>query len=192
MKKLASALAAGLLAVSSMAVTAEDTSGGDKPGAIASELITLTATVEAIDLDKRLVTLKGPEGNTVTLHVSEEARNLGQVKVGDQVQTEYYESVALYAQKPDGSLPAAAEMAAIERAPEGEKPGMAAAKSKMITATVEAIDLEKSTVALKGPEGNILNLKVDERTPNMENLKIGDQVVARFTRAIAISVSASE
>ena len=138
------------------------------------------------------MTLKGPEGNTVTLEVSEEARNLGQVKVGDQVQTEYYESVALYAQKPDGSLPAAAEMAAIERAPEGEKPGMAAATSKMITATVEAIDLEKSTVALKGPKGNTLNLKVDERTPNMENLKTGDQVVARFTRAIAISVSASK
>jgi Cu/Ag efflux protein CusF len=192
MKKLVSALAAGLLAVSSMAVTAEDTVGSEKPGEIASDIFVLTATVEAIDLDKRLVTLKGPEGNTVTLHVSEEARNLGQVKVGDQVQTEYYESVALYAQKPDGSLPAAAEMAAIERAPEGEKPGIAAAKSKMITATVEAIDLEKSTVALKGPEGNILNLKVDERTPNMENLKTGDQVVARFTRAIAISVSASE
>jgi len=192
MKKLVSAMAAVLLAVSSMAVTAEDTSGSEKPGAIASELVTLTATVEAIDLDKRTVTLKGPEGNTVTLQVSDEARNLGQVKVGDQVQTEYYESVALYAQKPDGSMPAAAEMAAIERAPEGEKPGIAAAKSKMITATVEAIDLEKHTVALKGPEGNTLNLKVDERTPNMENLKVGDQVVARFTQAIAISVSASK
>jgi Cu/Ag efflux protein CusF len=83
-------------------------------------------------------------------------------------------------------LPAAAEIAAIERAPAGEKPGMAAIDSRMITATVESIDLEKRTVALKGPEGNTLNLKVDERTPNLENLKAGDQVVARYTQAIAI------
>jgi len=192
MKKLLSVLAAGLLAVSSVAISAEDMTSTEKPGAMASELITLTATVEAIDLETRMVTLKGPEGDTVTLKVDEQARNLAQVKVGDQVQAEYYESVALYAQKPDGSLPAAAEMAAMERAPEGEKPGMAVAKSKIITATVEAIDLEKRTVALKGPEGNTLNLKLDDRTENMENLKTGDQVVARFTRAIAISVTASK
>jgi Cu/Ag efflux protein CusF len=191
MSKLLSVLAAGLLFVSSAAVAAESASGIEKPGAMASELITLTATVEAIDLEKRLVTLKGPEGNTVTLKVDEQARNLDQVKVGDQVQAEYLQSVALYAQKPDGSLPAAAEIAAIERAPAGEKPGMAAIDSRMITATVESIDLEKRTVALKGPEGNTLNLKVDERTPNLENLKAGDQVVARYTQAIAISVNAS-
>ena len=136
---------------------------------MAGELISLTATVEAIDLEKRLVTLKGPEGNTVTLEVGEQARNLSQVKVGDQVQADYYESVALYAQKPDGSLPAAAEMAAVERAPAGEKPGIAAVDSRIITATVESIDLEKRAVALKGPEGNTLNLKLDDRTPNMEN-----------------------
>jgi len=192
MKKLLSVLAAGLLAVSSVAISAEDMTSTEKPGAMASELIILTATVEAIDLETRMVTLKGPEGNTVTLEVDEQARNLAQVKVGDQVQAEYYESVALYAQKPDGSLPAAAEMAAMERAPEGEKPGMAAVKSKILTATIESIDLEKRTVALKGPEGNTLNLKLDDRTEKMENLKIGDQVVARFTRAIAISVTASK
>jgi Cu/Ag efflux protein CusF len=192
MNKLLSVLAAGLLATSSVAVSAEGASGAEKPGAVVGELISLTATVEAIDLEKRLVTLKGPEGNTVTLEVGEQARNLSQVKVGDQVQADYYESVALYAQKPDGSLPAAAEMAAVERAPAGEKPGIAAVDSRMITATVESIDLEMRTVALKGPEGNTLNLKLDDRTPNLENLKAGDQVVARFTQAIAISVESSK
>ena len=192
MKKLLSVLAAGLLAASSLAVSAEGASDAEKPGVMASELTTITATVEAIDLEKRLVTLKGPEGKSVTLKVSEKAKNLSQVKVGDQVQADYYESVALYAQKPDGSLPAAAAIAAVERAPAGEKPGMVAVDSRMITATVESIDLEKRTVALKGPEGNTLNLKVDDRTPNMENLKVGDQVVARFTQAIAVSVNSSK
>jgi len=192
MNKLLSVLAAGLLAVSSVAVSAEDMTGTEKPRAITGELISLTATVEAIDLEKRLVTLKEPESNTVTLIVDEQARNLSQVKVGDQVQADYYQSVALYAQKPDGSLPAAAEIAAVERAPAGEKPGIVAVDSRMITATVESIDLEKRTVALKGPEGNTLNLTLDDRTPNLENVKAGDQVVARFTRAVAISVTTSK
>jgi len=192
MKKLLSVLAAGLLSASPMVVSAESASDSGKPGMMAGELITLTATVEAINLEKRLVTLKGPEGKTVTLKVDERARNLSQVKVGDQVRAEYLESVALYAQKPDGSLPAAAEIAAVERAPEGEKPGIAAVDSRVLTATIESIDLEKRTVALKGPEGKTLNLKLDDRTPNIENLKAGDQVVARFTQAIAISVSADK
>jgi len=148
MKKLLSVLAAGLLSASPMVVSAESASDSGKPGMMAGELITLTATVEAINLEKRLVTLKGPEGKTVTLKVDERARNLSQVKVGDQVRAEYLESVALYAQKPDGSLPAAAEIAAVERAPEGEKPGIAAVDSRVLTATIESIDLEKRTVAL--------------------------------------------
>lgn len=55
----------------------------DRPGIEMSSLETLSATVEAIDHEKRLVTLRGPEGNQVVLEVSEEARNLDQVEVGD-------------------------------------------------------------------------------------------------------------
>ena len=61
MQKLLSILTAGLLFVASMTVCAEQMTGKEKPGAIAGGLLALTATVEAIDLDKRLVTLKGPE-----------------------------------------------------------------------------------------------------------------------------------
>lgn len=192
MKKLLSTLAAGLLAVSSVAISAEDMTGTEKPGAMAGELITVTATVQALDVDNRLLTLKGPEGNTITLKVDERARNLPQVKVGDQVQAEYFESVALYPQTPEGSGPAETEIAAMELAPAGEKPGIAAVKAKVMTAIVESIDPDTGTVTLKGPEGNTLTLKVDDSTPNLGNIEAGDEVVARFTRAIAISVTAAQ
>ena len=38
-----------------------------------------TATVTAIDLPERLVTLRGPEGNLFTVQASEEVRNLPQL-----------------------------------------------------------------------------------------------------------------
>ena len=66
-----------------------------KPKAVKESLVTRTATVEAIDLKTRVVTLKDKDGNVVDLQVSERAKNLPQVKVGDQVTAKFYESIAV-------------------------------------------------------------------------------------------------
>lgn len=47
----------------------------DKPVRISAEVVQVSATVEALDKEMRTVTLKGPEGNTVTFTVGEEVRN---------------------------------------------------------------------------------------------------------------------
>ena len=54
----------------------------------------MTATVEAIAMDTREVTLRGKDGTIQTIKVGPEARNLDQVKVGDNVTVSYYESLA--------------------------------------------------------------------------------------------------
>jgi len=64
-----------------------------KPSGIKEYTVTKTATVQAIDLDKRVVTLKGEKGNVFDLKVGEEAKNLPQVKVGDRVTVQLYESL---------------------------------------------------------------------------------------------------
>jgi hypothetical protein len=48
----------------------------DRPGVVMAEGASITATVEAIDYDKRTVDLKGPKGNVVTLKVGPEAEEL--------------------------------------------------------------------------------------------------------------------
>jgi len=161
--------------------------GGQLPGVIVADTVKITATVEAIDYAKRTVTLKGPEGNTRTLKVGEAARNFDQVKVGDQVVAQYFESVALYVKKPGGQ-PSAGETNVVQMAPRGAKPEGVVVNTTELTATVEAIDYAKRTVTLKGPEGNSVTLKVDKSAKNFKNVKKGDQVVARYTEAVAISV----
>jgi hypothetical protein len=47
----------------------------EKPGVVMTESVTVTATIEAIDYDKRTVTLKGEDGKTVTLSVDESVKN---------------------------------------------------------------------------------------------------------------------
>ena len=69
--------------------------GEQKPlSAEESVLVTVTATVQAIDLAKREVTLKGSLGNVVTFTVDQRVKRLNEVKVGDEVTADYYISLA--------------------------------------------------------------------------------------------------
>ena len=54
-------------------------------------------------------------------------------------------------------------------------------------ATVEAVDLAKRTVTVRGPRGNVNTLKVGDQV-QLDKVKAGDQVVVRYTEAVAISV----
>src|SRR5215831_19248490 len=61
-----------------------------------TNVVTATATVLAIDHQTRMVTLLKSNGEHVRFRVSDEVRNLRQVKRGDQVNVTYYESIALH------------------------------------------------------------------------------------------------
>jgi nicotinamide mononucleotide adenylyltransferase len=187
MKKILTLFLIGLISISCMACATKEESG-DKPGAVASRTVTVEATVEAINYKTRMVTLRGPKGKIVTMHVDERARNFNQIMVNDLVVAEYFEAVALQVQKHDGGQPTAAEGTAIERTPLGEKPGVAAVDTMVVKATVIDIDYDARRVVLKVPDGRYVTLNVDQDAPNFTSVKQGDQVVARYTLALAISV----
>jgi hypothetical protein len=168
-------------------VSSEQTSKEAKKPAIKEEsVVTVKATVEAIDLNTRVVRLKGPKGNVFDLKVGEEAKNLPQVKVGDVVEAKYYESIAVEVKQP-GESGGVTASEALTTAKPGEKPGGVVASQITVTATVEAIDRKKTYVTLKGPEGNSVKVKVQD-PKNLKNVKVGDQVVITYTEALAISV----
>ena len=56
--------------------------------------VTFTATIEAIDLAKGTVTLKGPQGNSQTIK-ARNPENLKKAKVGDLLDITYTETVAI-------------------------------------------------------------------------------------------------
>ena len=149
--------------------------------------VKVTATVEDIDVEKRIVKLKDEKGEVTELAVPKKVRNLAQVKKGDQVVATYYEAIAYDVFKPGTEMPAPATAVASERAKLGEKPGAGVAEATTFTATIEAIDKPASKVTLKGPEGNKETFKV--RDPKkLDLVSVGDQVQITFTRALAISV----
>lgn len=176
------------LSISGPVFAGEKAPATEKPLSVKKEqVVTATATVEAIDLQKRVVTLKGQKGNVFDVTVGEQARNLPQVKVGDLVEVKYYESIALRLVKPGEGVAGVQETETLARAKKGAKPGGIAARQATLTATITAIDKEKHMVTLKGPQGKSVTVKA-ENPKNLAKVKVGDEVEITYTEALAISV----
>ena len=157
-----------------------------KPGVVAVESIQWTATVKAVNYQKRTVTLEGADGKIGTFN-AKNVTNLDQVKIGDLVKVEYVEELAIFVRK-SNELPSAMEGAAVGLAPKGQMPGGIVADTVQITANVEAIDYQNRTITLKGPQGNVKTFKVDQGIQRFDQIKQGDQVVVNYTEALLIKV----
>src|SRR5262245_38418117 len=72
---------------------------GEAPGGAIGQQVTVTATIVAIDKKAQTATIKGPEGNTVTVK-ARDPKNLNKVKVGDNVDITYTEALAISLDKP--------------------------------------------------------------------------------------------
>ncbi|NUA26617.1 hypothetical protein [Cupriavidus basilensis] len=67
---------------------------GAKPGGTAGREVTILADVVAVNAKTKMVTLRGPKGNTLDLMV-EDPEQMKNIKKGDQVQAVYTEAVAV-------------------------------------------------------------------------------------------------
>jgi hypothetical protein len=193
MKKMLSVLtgAALFVACASFAFGAEQAATTMKkqtgePGAIAVMAVTATATVQAVDTAKRTVTLKMPNGKEKTFKLGKEVRNFDQIKTGDKVKTTYVDELAVYLNKA-GAPPSGEDVSNVMLAPKGAKPGVVAADTIEISAKVTAVNPKMRTVTLMGPEGKSKTVKV-AKTVNLKQIKKGDDVVVRYTEALAILV----
>ena len=172
----------GLFIISGLVFAGEQTLAAEKQVSVKKEqLVSETATVEVIDLQKRVLTLKDPEGNVFDVTVSEEAGNLTQVKVGDQVLVKYYESIAIRLVKPGKGVAAVQET----EAKQGVKPSGMAGRRVTLIATIKTIDEKKQMVTLM-TEGKTVTVKAENPT-NFEKVKVGDEVEITYTEALAIS-----
>lgn len=176
-----------LLAFAASSVSAAHHEELERPSMHASQTMTVNAVVEAINHETREVRLKRSDGEIIEFVASEEARNLGQVDVGDIVNAEYTHSVSIEVVANEGYEPEAGQMQAMARAKEGERPGVAAINTQVATATVEEINIEANTFKLKGVDGTV-NEYTARNPDNLKRAKVGDLVIMTVTDAVAITV----
>jgi len=158
------------------------------------DAVQVTATVEAIDLANRLVTIRGPEGNAATLEVGPEVRNLPQVKVGDEVVVSYYAAMAAEFKKPGEVVKGVQEDVGAGRAEPGERPGGIVGRRVKATVIIESVDAKSNTVSFTGPHGMLRTIAVQDPDAQafIKKLKKGDEVELTYTEAVAISVEPAD
>jgi hypothetical protein len=157
-------------------------------------LETVAATVTAVDVKKRLLSLRSADGGGTTIEVPDEVRNLAQVKVGDQVVVRYYDSIGASV-RPKGTptdLTAVDEASVLTRAEPGEKPGGGVGTVTSTTVAIQSVDKTNHTVTFSGPDGYVRVVQVKDPAAQkfIATLKTGDLVDLTFTEALAVSVEA--
>jgi hypothetical protein len=160
-------------------------------GAAAQGAVTVSQTeavvkVTKIDRKARTVTFQGPKGNSRTLTVPKEAQNFDKVKVGALFRVKYVEAVAVALQK--GGTASASADRHVQLAPKGGTPGGVVVDTVVLSAKVEAIDYADREVALKGPKGKVVALKVSDDVQGLENVKVGDTVTVAYAKALALEM----
>ncbi len=145
--------------------------------------------VTKIDAATRTVTLKNNDGET-SIVAGPEVKNFAEIKVGDRFDVVYELAVAIELVKVKNPGTTSEQVStSTTTAPQGDKPGMITTNTVTATANVEAIDTAKNVVSLKGPQGNIIKVKV-QNPELMKDIAVNDQVKVVYTEAIAAVVSA--
>jgi len=145
--------------------------------------------VTKIDAATRTVTLKNKDGET-SIVAGPEVKNFAEIKVGDHFDVVYELAVAIELVKVKNPGTTSEQVStSTTTAPQGDKPGMITTNTVTATANVEAIDAAKNIVSLKGPQGNIIKVKV-QNPDLMKDIAVNDQVKVVYTEAIAAVVSA--
>jgi hypothetical protein len=164
----------------------------DKPvvGALAEERGQIySGIVTKIDPKNRVVTFKSKEGE-LDIVAGPEVKNFAQIKMGDRLDVQYALAVAIELVKTKSNDVRGREVISDNKtAPAGNKPSMVKTNIIKTTASVVAIDQKKQIVSLKGPKGNVVDVKV-ENPVLLKGITTKDQVYVTYAEAVAAVVSA--
>ena len=186
MRKLHAALAvSGILAV--LAVLAVSPSAaGDKP-ITQKATQTVKSTIEAIDHDARLITLKGKDGVSEMIYAPPEVHRFDELKVGDTVTFKYTESLVYQIRKPGEPIPPSKtdEPAVVRNAT--PKPSGSVTQQQTATVLVKAIDMKAPSITVQTEDGHTESFHVEHKE-HLKDVKPGDHIVITYSEALLISV----
>jgi Cu/Ag efflux protein CusF len=154
---------------------------------IPGDVVTITATVEAIDATTRTLTVRGPEGNLVPIMVPRAVERFSEIKVGDSITARYYDNIIIRL-KPAGE-PAVDTVSEGVSKGSGASPAGTASSQRTITATIVAIDNKAPSITFKGEKVDwTYSSRVADKAA-LAKVKVGDRVDITWTEALTVSVA---
>jgi len=177
---------ASLLSVGSLSAHAADI-----PLSTAVEADQVTTKVLAVDAAKHQVVLEGAQGRQVHIQLSDRAKDLGNLKVGDQVDVQVTHAVAAYLDTDvDKSQPdATVRTGEIRATSSNPNPGGEAFRQVQVQLKITHIDLKKNQVTFENPAGQskVVNVEKPEVQKKLKDLKVGQSVVVTYTDILKVT-----
>jgi hypothetical protein len=167
----------------------QDQTSQDQSSEVMASKMTAKATIAKIDKAKRQVTLRDDEGHQFKVNVPEDVAGFDQIKKGEKVGIEYYQSVTLELKRGDKSKDKTEDTSMQSRTP-GPLPG--GMKAHMVSATVQVVKVDSAAnkLTIKAPSGETDTIDVTDPAlqADLAKLKKGDKIKASYTEAVAVSV----
>lgn len=146
------------------------------------------ATIQSIDPVTRQVVLRRQDGSILSLTAGPEIRNFDQLEPGDTVVAMFEEYVSVRLAE-EGDIAETVGVTMARRAPEGARPGAAAATAISTVVTFVSYDPETAIVTFTLPEGETLSRLV---APGVRDFvaarEPGDRVFAERVETVAIGI----
>lgn len=148
----------------------------------------LTATVEAINVDTRMVTLRSGD-NVVSFTVDKKVKRLNEFKVGDKIMVKYYISLATDIREPtpEEKKNPLVILEGTGKAPPDATPAAGGLRQIRAVVTVEGIDRAAERVTVKGPRGKTVTIHVLDPS-RLDMVSLGSTVIVTYTEALAVSL----
>ncbi len=154
-------------------------------GGVIDETIHASATVTALNPDKRTITLKTDDGEVATFIAPPEVRNYDQIHVGDKVKATVISHLTVFVT--EGTDSYTAHHTAVARAPKGARPGAIFAAAFELVAKVTKLDREtrRATLEFAGGETRVITVRDDV---DLRRYKVGDSLVIRVSQQLTLLV----
>ena len=155
---------------------------------LAAEAVVLTATVDSVDVKKRIVVLKDANGNLAQMNVSKQVNDLDKVKKGDVFVVEHAQAIAVgLVVEPKDAKPGVSGVRSVVIAGKGSaKPFEETTDTVYATVKIGTIDTKTRIVTFTLPSGEKQKVKVDQSVLGLEKFKAGDDVMVEFVDDTAI------
>jgi hypothetical protein len=149
----------------------------------------MSFSVEAVDVEKRQITLKGPEGNTGMFEVGDQVQRLSEIKPGDTIHADYTVGAVAELREPTEEEKSAplTEVTGAARGTSEEPPAAGIGRAVRAVASIESLDPTAQSATVKGPEGGLVTVHVEDPTV-FNSLKVGQPIVVTFAEKLVLSV----
>ena len=147
--------------------------------------------VLAVNPTNHQVTIEGLDKRPVSIQLTDQAKGLRNLKVGDKVDIRVTRSIDHVLDTDEGGAPSVSNDFWINRAAHDSPPGGEVYRTIKITSKVTHIDLQKHQVTMLRPDGKeqVVTVTDAKIQPRLLDLKAGQTVDAIYTEVLKVETS---